>query len=90
MQFIPIKTSVLEPPQADLYKALQAATLPIQNSDVLIVSSKVVAIHEGRCIPVDSADKATLVAAEADVVIPTKYRAFPLTITRHTFLAPGR
>ena len=87
MQFIPVKTTVLKPPQADLYTALEAATAPIQNGDVLIVSSKVVAIHEGRCVPIDSSDKATLVAGEADVLIPTEYRAFPLTITRHTFLS---
>jgi F420-0:gamma-glutamyl ligase len=87
MQFIPIKTKILQPPHDDLLIALTEAAAPIHNGDVLIVSSKVVAIHEGRCMLKEGVDKTALVAAEADVLIPTEYRPFPLTVTRHTFLS---
>lgn len=86
MQLIPIKTSILTPPKDDLLAALQNHVRELQNGDVLVISSKVVAIHEGRCVRADGVDKAALVASEADVIIPTTYRTHPLTIKNHTFL----
>lgn len=66
--------------------ALDEAGLHLRERSVLALSSKVVAIHEGRCVRKDTANKAALVAAEADVLIETEYRTFPLTIAHHTFL----
>jgi F420-0:gamma-glutamyl ligase len=41
------------------------------NGDVLAITSKVVAIHQGRCVPVARVrDKEELIAAEADPWIP--------------------
>lgn len=53
---------------------------------MLVVSSKVVAIHEGRCVPVTGSDKEALVAAEAQLVIPRPYWNRPLTVARHAFV----
>lgn len=86
MQFISIKTRVLEPPQDDLLAVIQDSVTDIKNGDVVLISSKVVAIHEGRCVALADADKESFVASEADFIIPTDYRTHPLTVTRHTFL----
>lgn len=86
MQFIPIKTRIIEPPQDDLLSVIRESVTDIQNGDVVLVSSKVVAIHEGRCVGASEVNKEAQVQQEADLIIPTDYRTHPLTVTRHTFL----
>jgi dihydrofolate synthase / folylpolyglutamate synthase len=86
MQFIPVKTKIFLPPQDDLWSELDTSLPPLYDGDVVLISSKVVAISEGRCVQIEGADKTKLVEREADYVIPTDYRPQPLTIKNHTFL----
>ena len=86
MQFIPIKTKIFLPPQDDLYTELAHVLSKVAEGDVVLVSSKIVAISEGRCVKIDEQDKSELVEAEADYLIPTDYRPQPLTIKSNTFL----
>jgi dihydrofolate synthase / folylpolyglutamate synthase len=87
MEYIPVKTRVLQPPQDNLYEALGAALPALQNGDVLVVSAKVVAIGEGRCVSVKGFDKETFIAGEAQLVIPRSYWSSPLTVSRHAFVS---
>src|SRR5579864_2495277 len=60
---IPVKTRALLPPRDDLWDALDPVLPPLQEGDVVAITSKVVAIHQGRCVRVDAvADKEELVA----------------------------
>lgn len=86
MQIIPIKTRVLTPPQDDLLAVLDEYLTDVQEGDIIAISSKVVALHEGRCVPHTDANKEELVAAEADFIIPRPYWNTPLTVTKHAFL----
>lgn len=86
MQFIPVKTKIFLPPQDDLFRELETVLPTLCDGDVVLVSSKVVAISEGRCLKVVEADKTKLVEVEADYVIHTDYRPQPLTIKHNTFL----
>jgi F420-0:gamma-glutamyl ligase len=86
MQFIPIKTRVLIPPQDDLYAVLGEYLTEVVEGDIVLVSSKVIAISEGRCVSKTDANKADLVAANADVTIDRPYWNSPLTIVHNTFL----
>lgn len=86
MQVIPIKTRVLTPPQDDLLAVLDEYLTAVQEGDIIAISSKVVALHEGRCVPHAEANKDDLVAAEADFIIPRPYWNTPLTVTKHAFL----
>ena len=86
MQFIPVKTKIFLPPQDDLFTEFGSSLPELQEGDVVLISSKVVAISEGRCVPIEDADKTTLVESEADYIIPTDYRPQPLTIKNNTFL----
>lgn len=86
MKFIPVTTPVLRPPQADLRAVLHGSLPTLVEGDVLVISSKVVAIHEGRCVPVVGSDKEALVAAEAQLIIPRPYWNRPLTVARHAFV----
>lgn len=87
MHYIPIKTRILLPPQDDLLAVMDDYLPALENGDVVLVSSKVVAIDEGRCVAIaDGGEKAAMIERDADVVIPTDYRTNPLTIKHHTFL----
>lgn len=84
-----IKTRIMQPPQDDFYTALDDVLPPLKNGDVLCVSAKVLAIHEGRCIPLDETSKDELVQQETDMWLPrdTNTYGFMLTIIHHGLIA---
>ncbi|MCA9354628.1 MAG: coenzyme F420-0:L-glutamate ligase [Candidatus Kaiserbacteria bacterium] len=87
MQIIGIKTRVLQPPKDDLFSVLDESLTDVQEGDVVCVSSKVVAINEGRCVAKEVFDKEAHIAAEAQVMIPRPYWHAPLTITNNVFVS---
>lgn len=86
MEFIPLKTRVLKPPQDDLLAVLNESLPSLCERDIIVISSKVVAIHEGNCIVANNADKSALVRAEAELYIPRPYWKTPLTVKHHAFI----
>lgn len=86
MEFIAIKTRRLTPPQDDLLAIIDEELTTLIDGDIVVVSSKVVAIHEGRCVPHEGIDKKTLIEAESDFIIPRTYWGTPLSVKHHTFL----
>jgi dihydrofolate synthase / folylpolyglutamate synthase len=87
MEIIPIKTRVLHPPKDDLYAVLDAHLTDVREGDIVVVTSKVVSIHEGRCIPLTSADKKTLIEKESDFINLSHQRKNLLTVVHHAFIA---
>lgn len=73
MQITPIKLAVLTPPKDDLFLKIKQSKLRLKDGGVLAVSSKVVSIHEGRCVKASSTDKDTLAKREADIFLERKY-----------------
>ena len=69
MKVLAIKTRKFLPPKDDLLDLLSAIKSLKENS-VVAITSKVVAIGEGRCIPVDKISKDELVIKEADKYLP--------------------
>lgn len=65
----PFKIEILKPPQDDLLSKIKASALTLQEGDVVALSSKVVAIHQGRCAPYDRAHKDELIKTEADLYL---------------------
>ncbi len=86
MQYIPIKTRILHPPQDDLFAVLDECLADVQEKDVLVISSKIVSIHEGNCLPAATTDKSQLIEQEADLLVPRDYWSSPLTVTRNAFI----
>ncbi len=67
MKVEPIKTRILNPPQDDLLEAIQSSVKKIPEQSILVITSKVVSIWEGRCVPIASVkDKDELIKEEAD------------------------
>jgi len=86
MQYIPVKTRILNPPQDDIFPVLDEYLTDVQEGDVILISSKIVAISEGRTVLRSEVDKVELVASEADLLVPRPYWPSPLTVTRSAFI----
>ncbi len=52
-------------PQASLLEAIRASKLAPKEDDILCISSKVVSIDEGRCLPLEAVDKQELVRSQS-------------------------
>jgi coenzyme F420-0:L-glutamate ligase len=87
MELIPVKTRVLKPPQDDLAAVLRESLPVLHSGDVVAISSKVIAIDEGRCIKADEVDSKVLARIEAEVVIERPYWGSPLTVKHHSFIS---
>jgi len=67
MDFLAIKTRLFLPPQDDLYQLLDQSLTELKDKDVVVVSSRLVAIHQGRCVKVAcSTNKDDLIKQEAE------------------------
>ncbi len=86
MQFIPIKTRILEPPKDNLFAVLDESLFGLKEGDIIAVSSKVVSISEGNCVPISSVEKSELVKQEAELLIPRSYWPSPLTVKHNAFI----
>ncbi len=69
MQITAIKTRLVNPPQDDISDILETVALELTEGSFLAISSKIVAIWEGRCVPL-SEDKDKLIKGEAEKFIP--------------------
>lgn len=77
MYTIPLKTRVMCPPKDDLYAVLDEYLQELQERDVLVVTSKIVAIHQGRCVPITAdTDKQALIEQESDAYLPAAEPGF--------------
>jgi len=68
----PIKTRVFLPPQDDLFSLIKEsfANVELKEKSIIVITSKIVAIGQGRCVKMDSVkDKDELIKKEADYYI---------------------
>lgn len=64
LNFIPIKTRILNPPKDEIWDIVD--NLEVQNGDIIFITSKILAIHQGRCVSTENADKKALIQQEAE------------------------
>lgn len=90
MKFIPVKTRVFLPPKDNIYALLDEYLPKLIEGDVLVITSKILAIHQGRCVKIGpSIKKDKLIKHEADAYIPRQSvpRATAiLTLKQHTLI----
>jgi dihydrofolate synthase / folylpolyglutamate synthase len=85
VEITPIRLSPLVPPKDELVSKICASKLRLRNGDILAVSSKVVSISEGRCVPTTSTTKAALIKKESQLFYAPKKTAkwgYQFTITQ--------
>lgn len=74
MIITPIKTRKLIPPKDDLSEVLDESITSLEENSILAISSKIVSIGEGRCIPLEAiTDKDALIKQEADLYLSRDY-----------------
>ena len=82
MIITPIKTRKLIPPKDDLLSVIRESIPSLKEKSVLVITSKVISIWEGRCIAKELVpDKDKLIVAEADLYLP---RTGPFQWVMHT------
>ncbi|MBO4643546.1 MAG: coenzyme F420-0:L-glutamate ligase [Alphaproteobacteria bacterium] len=70
--FTPIKTRLVHPPKDDIYDILNALP-PLKEKDIVFITSKILGIHQGRCVRCDQTDKTELIKREADRFLSYKH-----------------
>ncbi len=81
MQLQSIKTSVITVQDHGIRPILDIALHEFHDGDILAVSSKIVALCEGRAVPLEAASKAELVVQEADLYLPTTVSRYAVYLT---------
>ena len=88
MNVQPVKTRVVNPPKDDLFAVLDESIVDLRDGDVLVVTSKVVAIHQGRCVRDEGQDIKELAEREADAYVRAELPgAWGLFVKEHAILA---
>lgn len=67
MKIIPIKTKAFIPPKDSLLQTL--LNIDINDGDIICITSKILAIHQGRSIKISDIEKKVLVQKEADKIL---------------------
>lgn len=92
MIIAPVKTRVLVPPQDDLLGVIKKALPKIHERSVLVITSKVISIWQGRCIPLSRfPDKDELIKKEADFYLPRQAtpHAWVMHTIKHNIFIPS-
>jgi len=86
-----IKTRAFMPPRDDLFSLINRDLTPIKDGEILVITSKIVSIWQGRCVKMsDVEDKDALIQKEAELYLPRnkmQKNAVMLTV-RNNFLIP--
>ena len=89
MKFITVKTRPILPPRDNFYKILDTSLPKLKENDVLLITSKVLAIHQGRCVKMGpEINKDEIIIKEAERYIPRRQSpgGWILTIKEHTLI----
>lgn len=86
---LPIQTRPILPPKDSIYDLFNS--LPrLEENDVLLITSKILAIHQGRCVKISpDVDKDVLIEQEAELFIPRSevpFAAATLTVKENTLI----
>lgn len=85
----PIKTKKITPKDKDLFKILNQFLPEVKEGSILAVTSKIVAITQGRVVKIGQVEREKLVEKEAELYLPAnqnKY-GFNITIKNNMFVA---
>lgn len=86
-----VKTRTFLPPKDNLWELLTESVKSLNENSVVAVTSKVVSIGEGRCIPVSEVKaKDELIKSESDWYLPRKYvpKAWVMHTVTHSMFTP--
>ncbi|HSD56018.1 MAG TPA: coenzyme F420-0:L-glutamate ligase [Candidatus Saccharimonadales bacterium] len=84
-----VKTARVSARSHALLELLDQHLPTIEEKTVVVITSKIVALCEGRVAPLDGVDKEALIQSEADYYMPLEFGkyGFHFTITRNTLIS---
>lgn len=88
MKVTAIKTRVIKTPKDNIFDIFD--NLKLHENDILVIASKIISLHQGRCIPMGKIKKDDLIKKEADYYISREKvpgKAAVLTIKNSTLIA---
>ena len=89
MKTTPIKTDPITSADRDLFAVLDRSLPVLRERSIVAVTSKIVAICEGRVVKIGDVAKAALVEQEAEYFLPPSESRYGMMLTiRHNLLAP--
>lgn len=89
MKTTAIKTRKVTVPAPTVNELLDESLSELSEGSVVAISSKVVALCEGRVVPLDQTDRETLIKQESDLYLPAHISQYGhhFTITNNTLIA---
>jgi dihydrofolate synthase / folylpolyglutamate synthase len=81
MQIQAIKTHKITTTDRNLFAILDAYISGLDEGSILAITSKIVAICQGRVVPIGTVDKRTLIVQEADSFLPPDHSKYHMTLT---------
>ena len=80
--FIAVTTDRLVPPKDDLFRILDVHLPALLPGDIVAITSKVLSIHQGRCVRIDNEDELeALIEREADAYLPKASSKYGISLT---------
>ena len=77
----PVKTSIITSSGTDILAVLDSSLPELKGRTVVAVTSKIVAITEGRVVPVSQADKDKLIEQESELYLPRGENQYGVSFT---------
>ncbi|MDO4741982.1 MAG: coenzyme F420-0:L-glutamate ligase [Candidatus Saccharibacteria bacterium] len=89
IEFLPIKTRLIRPPKDNIFDIIDS--LEVKEGDIVFITSKILAIHQGRTRKIGEYDKDALIRSEAERFLPyvndTGDFHVNLTVTQNVLIA---
>lgn len=84
----PVKTNKIVPAGPDIFGVLDEYLITLSEGSVVVITSKIVAICEGRVVPVGSVAKEELIKKEAQYYLPSGISKYGISfsITKNTLI----
>jgi dihydrofolate synthase / folylpolyglutamate synthase len=76
MQVTPLQTQTVRAGAISLTELIDQTLLELPERSILVIASKVVALCEGRVVPVGAADREDLIRQEADYYLPASFSSY--------------
>ncbi|HPN96741.1 MAG TPA: coenzyme F420-0:L-glutamate ligase [Candidatus Moranbacteria bacterium] len=81
MKILPIKTRKIRAGEENIYSVISRHIRNIKENSILVITSKIVSICEGRVVKIGKIKKKELVEREADLYLPPQKDRFHVTLT---------
>lgn len=85
----PIKTDKILPGKQDIFAVLDKAITQLDEESVVVITSKILALCEGRVESTEGTDKEALIKRESDYYLPASISryGYHFTLTRNTLIS---